>query len=196
MTTPGAAQALQRNGAIVLLVLIVLVWGVNWPLSKMILAYVSPLWFVSYRMALGAATMFAIQALRPEGITLPKAGDFPVIATVGLAQMAGMLSLMNLGLTYVPAGRSSIVCYTTPLWVVPGAILALGERITVQKFLALLVGLAGIGFLFNPSGFDWNDRRAIIGNGYLLAASAVWAGAIIHVRAHRWHGTPLALTPW
>jgi drug/metabolite transporter (DMT)-like permease len=196
MTNLPGAQALQRNSAVLLLILIVLVWGVNWPLSKMILTYVSPLWFVSYRMALGTATMFAIQALQPEGIKLPHAGDLPIVATVGIAQMAGMLSLMNLGLHYVPAGRSSIVCYTTPLWVVPGAILILGERLTISKFLALLVGLAGIAFLFNPAGFDWSDRRAIIGNGYLLGAAAVWAVAIIHVRAHRWHGTPLALTPW
>ena len=103
---------------------------------------------------------------------------------------------MNLGLTSVAAGRSAILSYTTPLWVVPGAMLILGERLHLVKAMALLLGLAGVAFMFNPLGFNWSDHKAIVGNGYLLAAAVLWAGTTIHVRAHRWRGTPLALAPW
>src|SRR5215469_13847840 len=50
--------------------------------------------------------------------------------------------------------------------------------------------------MFNPLSFNWNDRNALVGNLYLVIAAALWAGVIIHVRAHHWTDTPLALAPW
>ena len=110
--------------------------------------------------------------------------------------MAGFLALVDLALMTVPAGRSAILAYTTPLWVLPGAIFILGERISAAKALALLLGLAGVAIMFNPVAFDWSNGRAIAGNAYLLAGAALWAIAIIHVRKHRWVGSPLTLAPW
>lgn len=196
MSVSGDAAVTRRGSAIAVFALLVLVWGCNWPINKTILTYVTPYWLVCLRLALGAFTLFLIQAFRPEGIRPPARADLPVVLSIGLLQMAAMLLLMTLGLARVAAGRSAILSYTTPLWVVPGAILILGERPRLGKLLALLLGLAGVAFMFNPVGFNWNDGSAIIGNVYLLAAAALWAASIIHVRAHRWVGTPLSLAPW
>jgi drug/metabolite transporter (DMT)-like permease len=196
MGMASGAQAIERRRAVVLMGCLVLIWGCNWPVNKTILTHISPLCFACVRMALGAISLFLVQGFRADGIKLPARADYPIVLSVGLVQMAAMLALMNLGLASVPAGRSAILSYTTPLWVVPGAILILGERLRLARTMALLLGLAGVAFMFNPVGFDWSDRKAVIGNGYLLAAAALWAATTIHVRAHRWHGTPLALAPW
>jgi drug/metabolite transporter (DMT)-like permease len=193
-----AASGVQpvRLSTIVLVGSLVLVWGCNWPATKLILGYISPLWFASLRMALGTLSLFLVTAIWARGVKAPARADLPVVLSVGLLQMAAFLVLANLALMNVPAGRSAILAYTTPLWVVPGAMLILGERVSSAKALALLLGLAGVAFMFNPAGFDWSDHRAIIGNAYLLAAAALWAVAIIHVRKHRWVGSPLTLAPW
>ncbi len=175
---------------------LVLVWGCNWPAMKLVLAYITPLWFAVLRVATGTLSLFAVVAFWTGRIKLPDRADLPVVFSVGLLQMGGFLALVNLALTAVPAGRSAILAYTTPLWVLPGATLILGERISLAKTLALLLGLAGVAFMFNPVGFDWSDNRAIAGNGYLLLGAAMWAIAIVHVRAHRWVGSPLTLAPW
>ena len=83
-----------------------------------------------------------------------------------------------------------------PLWVVPGAILFLGERLQFGKAAALVLGMAGVIFMFNPAAFDWSNHRALIGNCCLLLAAALWAATIIHIRAHRWVGTSFELAPW
>ncbi len=110
--------------------------------------------------------------------------------------MAAVIALMTFGLSIVPAGRSSILSYTMPLWAVPGAILFLGERLQFGKVAALVLGMAGAAFMFNPTAFDWSDHRALLGNGCLLLAAALWAATIIHIRAHRWVGTSFELAPW
>ena len=190
---PGATE---RRAAIMLLIFLVLLWGCNWPINKTILTYVSPLWYACLRLGLGAFSLFLAQALLRFEINAPSRVDIPIVLSVGVVQMAAVLALMTVGLAIVPAGRSSILSYTMPLWVVPGAILFLGERLQLGKGVALILGMAGTAFMFNPAAFDWSDHRALLGNCCLLLAAALWAAAIIHIRAHRWVGSSFELAPW
>jgi len=188
--------AAQRRAAIVLLAFLVLMWGCNWPINKTILTYVSPLWYACLRLGLGAFSLFLAQAFLRVHIKPPSRVDIPIVLSVGIVQMAAVIALMTVGLANVPAGRSSILSYTMPLWVVPGAILFLGERLNFGRAAALALGAIGIAFMFNPAAFDWSDHRALIGNCCLLLAAALWAATIIHIRAHRWVGTSFDLAPW
>ena len=196
MKSASNALSKQRRRASLLVACLVLIWGCNWPVNKVVLSHISPLWFACLRVAMGSISLFLVQAFRTEGVKLPARADLPVVLSIGLGQVAAVMALVQLGLANVPAGRSAILSYTTPVWVVPGAILILGERLRLAKSIALLLGLAGVAVMFNPAAFDWSDHTAVVGNGYLLAAAALWAGSIIHVRAHRWQGTPLTLAPW
>lgn len=181
--------------AVVLLALLVMVWGANWPIMKMGLGHIQPFWFASFRLGLGVVSMVAI--LLPTGrLRLPPKGDWPVVASLGLLNMALFMVLTNLALLVVPAGRSAILAYTTPLWVAPGAALFLGERLTRGRVAGVCLGLGGIVVLFNPIGFDWSNGSALLGNGLLLLAALVWAAAILHVRGHTWRSSPLDLAPW
>jgi drug/metabolite transporter (DMT)-like permease len=191
--------------AVGLLVSLVLLWGANWPLLKLGLAHLQPLWFAALRMLMGVACFAVALALRAwlrrwrgqaAGLALPTRADLPIVFSIGLLQMALFSALINLGLMTVAAGRSAVLAYTTPLWVAPGAALLLGERLTTPRLLGVGLGLAGVAVLFNPFGFDWNDRAALIGNGLLLLAAMAWAAAILHVRLHRWQASPLELAPW
>lgn len=60
----------------------------------------------------------------------------------------------------------------------------------------MIVGLLGIGLLFNPATFDWHDRNAVIGNGLLLLSALCWSVSILYTRAHKWVSQPLQLVPW
>lgn len=185
----------MRRSAPLLLISVVILWGANWPLLKMALAHCPPLWFAVLRLVLGLLSVAIV--LAPLGrLKLPARQDWPLVVSVGLLQMVAFGALINLALMIVPAGRSSILAYTTPLWVAPGAVLMLGERLDRARLAGLALGLAGIAVLFNPLGFDWSDDRALLGNGLLLAAALAWAAAILHVRRHRWAGSPLELAPW
>lgn len=190
-----ATSARARRRALLVFAALIFVWGVNWPFMKMLLTQFTPLWFAVARMGLGAVTVFAILAARGR-IAVPARQDLPVLASISLLQMAGFVGLISLGLHLVPAGRSAILSYTMPLWVAPGAALFLGERFSAMRALGLTLGMSGIALMFNPLDFDWSSDAALLGNGCLLLGAAAWAASILHVRAHRWRGTPLTLAPW
>lgn len=194
-SSPGDTSVVGGGQAALLLLAVILLWGVNWPVMKLGLESIPPFWFGAARMALGAATLFAVLAWRGE-LRLPLRGDLPVIASVGLLQMALFLACVNTGLQVVEAGRSALLVYTTPLWVTPFAMWFFGERMGPLKTLGWLLGVGGLAVLFNPLGFDWREADVLLGNGLLLLGAAAWAAALLHVRGHRWRLTPLQLAPW
>ncbi|OYQ35216.1 multidrug DMT transporter permease [Niveispirillum lacus] len=189
------AQVVTRPLALTLLVLVILLWGVNWPVMKEVVGHMPPISFVASRLLLGAVSLLIFTAALRQ-LRLPAKADIPVILSVGVLQMGLFMLLVTIAVQYVPAGRAGILAYTTPLWVVPLALIFLKERVGWAKAGGLLVGLAGVAVLFNPAAFDWTQRPVLLGNGLLMLAALIWAFNIVHVRRHRWVGTPLQLAPW
>ena len=106
------------------------------------------------------------------------------------------IALLTYGMQYVPAGRSSILAYTMSLWVVPGAILFLGERLTRWNGSGFILSLCGVMVLFNPFSFDWSDQLALLGSGLILLGAAISGLVMLHIRGRTWSASPLALAPW
>jgi drug/metabolite transporter (DMT)-like permease len=176
-------------------VTVVVAWGFTWPINKLLLATVPPLWAVALRTAIGGIALLAL-ALATRRLALPPRADLPVLLSITLLHMIGFGVLSSVGLELVPAGRSAVLAYTTPLWVAPGASLFLGERLTPRRLVGVIVGLTGLVMLFNPLAFDWTRRAAVLGNAAILAAALLWAASILHIRGHRWRSTPFDLLPW
>jgi drug/metabolite transporter (DMT)-like permease len=184
----------RRQGAL-FLVTVVVAWGLTWPVNKLVLAVVPPLWAVALRSVIATAVLFAL-ALALGKLATPPRGDLPVLLSITLLHMVGFTVLTSFGLSVVPAGRSVVLAYTTPLWVTPGAWLFLGERLTARRTIGVLIGLVGLATLFNPFAFDWTSRPAVLGNAAILAGALLWAASILHIRGHRWRSTPFVLLPW
>ena len=177
------------------LLTVVLAWGLVWPVNKVLLESLSPLWLMAVRSAIATVALFAIAAARGRLVSPPRA-DLPVVVSITLLHMIGFGVFAAWGLQTVPTGRSVVLAYTTPLWVVPGAALFLGERLTARRLAGVVIGMLGLLALFNPLAFDWTSRAAVLGNGAILLAALLWAASILHIRAHRWRSTPFDLVPW
>ncbi len=185
----------SRSQAIACLLVAMLGWGLVWPANKFLLESLPPFWFAAVRSAIAAATIFLVTV--PSGrLVVPPRADLPVLLNIALLHMTGFAVLAAIGLQLVPAGRSVVLAYTTPLWVMPAAALLLGERLTGRRVVGVVLGLLGLALLFNPFAFDWSDRRAVLGHAALLLAALCWALSIVHIRAHKWHSTPFQLVPW
>ena len=177
------------------LLTVVLAWGLVWPVNKVLLESLSPLWVMALRSAIATVALFAISGVRGR-LARPPRADVPVALSITLLHMIGFGVLAAWGLQTVPTGRSVVLAYTTPLWVVPGAALFLGERLTRRRVVGVVIGLGGLLVLFNPLAFDWTSREAVLGNGAIILAALLWAASILHIRAHRWQSTPFHLVPW
>ena len=170
-------------------------WGITWPINKVLLGSMSPFWLTSFRSAIAAVALFSI-AVASRRLIVPSRHDMPMVVSIALLHMVGFSVLAAIGLSFVPVGRSVVLAYTTPLWVLPAAAIFLGERLTARRLAGVALGLLGLMVLFNPFAFDWSDSNAIAGHAALLVAAVLWAANMVHVRGHRWQATPFQLVPW
>jgi len=172
----------------------VAVLGLNWPIMAHGVDLVPPLWLAAFRMA-GAA--FVVGALMlPRGAGVPPREDRAILWSVGLVRLSLVTALVFSALEFVPPGRSSILVYTASLWTVPLAVAFLHERLTWLRIAGLTLGSLGVVLLLEPWTIDWNDTALLAGLGMLLLAAIANASTTVHIRAHRWSGTPLELMPW
>jgi drug/metabolite transporter (DMT)-like permease len=193
--SPEAGARRSHRLGLAMLIAVVLVWGLVWPVNKAILASLTPVWMVALRSAISVAALVPLLAVLGR-LRLPKRGDMPIILSIGLLHMAGFATISAVGLQVVPAGRSVVLAYTVSLWVVPMAMVVLGERLTARRALGVGLGVAGLVVLFNPLSFDWSDRDVVVGNLLVLGAALLWAANLVHIRRHRWISTPLDLVLW
>jgi drug/metabolite transporter (DMT)-like permease len=177
-----------------LLVLLVLVWGASWPVTKIGVTAVTPIWFACLRYAIAAVCLVVVSGLRGE-LRLPSRPDWKLVAVSGILQMASYSALTAVALTRLPPGRSSVLAYSTPLWVVPLSAWRLREPVSRRGYLGVGAGLIGMLTIASP-GFQPATNEHLLPYALLMLAAAGWAISIVFVRGHRFQASALALAPW
>lgn len=186
---------IKRNYLYILLILVVLAWGLSWPANKEGLNYAPPLWFASMRLSFATVAMF-ILTLFLKKLIWPSLKDLPIIFAMGIFQIAFFILFINLGLELGTSGRSAILVYTTPLWVMPPAILIFKEHSSPLKWAGFILGIIGVLIMVGPWEMDWSNPSIRIGTIFLLLASISFSISILCARHMTWHHTPLELIPW
>ncbi len=178
-----------------LFLFIIFSWGLSWPVTKIGLNYLSPVWYTVYRLLVGTATMMLFVAYIKK-LSFPQKQDWPIILVIGLLDISLYILLANIGLSYLPPGHSSLLAYTTPLWVMPIAILFFKESGGLLRWLGFGLGTSGLVILMSPWELDWSNHNVLFGSSMLLLASLCWAISMLCVRYMRWTKPPLELIPW
>lgn len=177
------------------LVASILSLGSNWPILKMALRSTTPVWLTEGRLVCAGLLYLLALAVRGK-LRWPPRSEWPIILLIGLFQSALMFSLVTIGVSHVGAGRAAILVYSMPIWIIPGAMLWLGERVSKPQILGLAIGIVGILVLFNPIDFDWSNRSVVFGNACVLLASLSWSIALLGTRGHRWRVDALEIMPF
>lgn len=174
---------------------IIFSWGLAWPINKIGLDYMSPAWYTAVRLIIGTVTMMAL-VIVVRKFTLPRPKDYPLILIIGILQISLYIWLANIGLAYLPAGRSSLLAYTTPLWVMPATAFFFHEEMGWLRWFGFSLGIAGLVILLSPWEMNWKDANVLFGSAMLLLASLSWAISMLCARYMHWTKSPLEMIPW
>ena len=176
-----------------MLLSLVLIWAVSWPVIKIGVGQIPPIWYGCLRYAIAALLMFALVAVRGE-LALPPRSDLSLVVASGALQMAAYSALTGLALTILPPGRASVLAFSTPILVAPLAAWRLGEKMSAKIVAGVMIGCAGIVIIASPS-FAVGGKQAVA-YAMLMGAAAAWAISIVTVRGHRFKSSALSLAPW
>ncbi len=125
----------------VLYVVLIVVWGVVWPLSKVALDACPPVLFAGLRVLLSGIVLlpFTLRHLTREALRVNL-----VLAILNVFLFYG---LQNLALQHAPAGLVSILVYIQPVVTVVLARFWLQEGITAVKLAGVMLGFIGVGLI-------------------------------------------------
>lgn len=158
-----------------LLAALTLVWGFNWTAMKVALSGVPPWTFRTLCLGLGSAFLFLALKAAGHSLAVPR-GQWRRLAVLSFFNFTCWNVLIAFGITMIPSGRAAILAYTMPVWAVPLSIWLLGERLTRQKLLGLVLGMSGLALLLG-------DLFANLGTVLVLGAAISWAiGAVLQKR--------------
>lgn len=136
---PPGAGGVSLSG-VGLILLLGLIWGLNWPAIRLAVTEISPWTFRAVCLAVGAATLFAVILARGGRLRVPRAEILPLIG-LGLLNVTAYHMLTAFGLREMGAGRGVILAFTFPLWSVLLGTVVLRERLTASRALALLLAI-------------------------------------------------------
>jgi drug/metabolite transporter (DMT)-like permease len=185
----------SKKAGLCFLVVGIFSYGWLWPVMSLGVNFIPPLWFATTRVFFGALVLMTILAVRGE-LKMPTRADLPAILSVGICMMGLYVSLVHTAMIFIPAGRGALLGYSTPLWVAPAAVLLFREKMNLMRASGVILGLSGLAVLFNPVELNWSDKNAWMGSGMCILAAISWSVAILQMRNHEWHLTPLQLGPW
>ena len=179
--------------ALILLVILTLVWGTNWPLFPYAVREVSVWTFRAIGVSLAGATLLLVARARGLSLAIPR----EYWPTIVIATMF-YLVLWNITSTYaallIPSGQAAILGFTMPLWSALISWAVLGERLTGRMLLAVLLGGAGVTLLMVPSFQAY--AQAPLGLALGLTAGLGWAIGTLILKRRKVVVPALVLTGW
>lgn len=188
----SATSAVPRR-VLVLLVVLTLIWGTNWPLFPIVTREISVWTFRAIAVPVSGAVLLLVGVLRGMPLAVPRA-DRPrlVVATVAY------LVVWNIASTYaaimVPSGQGAVLGFTMPLWSALISWALLGERLSARLVGALALGVGAVTLLMVPSFRSY--AQAPLGLAAGLTAAIGWAIGTLVLKRHVWSTPVLVLTGW
>ncbi|MCP1728261.1 drug/metabolite transporter (DMT)-like permease [Natronospira proteinivora] len=185
------SRTLADKGALAAFVLLVVVWGYNWVVMKIALQYSGALDFAVLRSLGGMVCLFLITAAFRIPI-MPRSMAW--VLALGLLQTTGFTGLVTLALESEGAGKTAVLAFTMPFWVLGFAALALGERVRDWQWLAVTLALTGLMLLIGP----WDPDLRTPGSLLAVGAGAAWGASVVVAKKipmeTRWELIPI--TAW
>jgi drug/metabolite transporter (DMT)-like permease len=127
-------------------------------------ANILPVGEILILFGLGGTLAFIVMTLsRGQAIFHPKIVSQPVLLRF-IFEVIGRL-FFTLAIVFTPLSSASAILQATPLVVVMGAALFLGERVGWQRWCAILIGFIGVLIIIRPGleSFEISSLLAIIG---------------------------------
>ncbi len=182
----------QRYKAFIALVVLTMIWGYNWVIMKSALLYAGPFQFATIRTFFGAIVLFALMALTKRPLKLV---EFPTMLALGLLQTVGFTGLLMWALVEGGAGKTAVLTYTMPFWVMLFAWPMLGEKVQGWQWLAVVAAIFGMVLIFDPLHIKADAFSMFLA----LCSGVSWAlSAIISKKLHQNspHLDLLNITAW
>ena len=168
-----------------LLLLMAVIWGVNFIVVKLGAALVGPLAFNSVRLAIAAALLLAFTKLT---VRVPWPSRRETVALLGIGALGnGVYQVLFIeGLSRTQPGTASLMLASSPaLIALVGRVFGV-ERVSRRGLLGIGASVAGVGLVMlgSTGAGGASTAGALAGNALCLAGAVCWAFFVVLLKPY------------
>ncbi|MFB5190294.1 DMT family transporter [Alicyclobacillus fastidiosus] len=165
----------SRIISVSLIFTLVVLWGVSFAIYKVALADSPPILFAGIRTLFGGLIVLCIALFRNKPAHLRK--YFWTYFVSAVFNVFFFFGLQTVGLSYLPAGLFSVLIYLEPVLVGIVAWLWLGEPMSPQKIIGLILGFLGVAAI---SAHSLTQHLSGIGIIIGIATAVFWTFGTVY----------------
>ncbi len=178
---------------LVLLTLLTLCWGLNWPVMKLGVTGFPPLSFRTLSMWLGLPVLWlATRALKVD-LRIERR-DWRELVMLTVTNMFVWHVLAIIAVQALSSGRAAILGYTMPIWSALWGLALFGQRLSTRQVGGIVAAAFGVVLLL------WHELAHFAGRPWaafgMLFAAAIWALGTQQLRRTRIQAPTLAIVFW
>ena len=179
--------------ALILVVILTLVWGTNWPLFPIAMREISVWTFRAFAVVISGCALLLVAKARGQSLVIERR-HWRVVCTATFFYLV----VWNIATAYaavmLPSGQAAVLGFTMPLWTALISWAVLGERMGLRLLLAVGLGGASVTLLMVPSFAAY--ANAPLGMAYGLVAGLGWAIGTLILKRSKVDVPVLVLTGW
>lgn len=173
-TSVGTGAGSSASGVRLVLLLMILIWGINFPVAKAALTELSPLAFNALRFPMAAVTLLiALRWRRP--LSWPRRQDLPRILLLGILGNVFYQQFFIFGLDNTRAGTASVLLAATPILTALLSARAGHEHVHARTWAGVAATFAGIIIVVVAGGDHASGESSLLGDVLMMGASLSWA---------------------
>lgn len=181
------------------LLTVVLMWGLNFPIMKIVLVVLHPYVLNVLRILSAGLVLGYIYWVRSgrsvHVMLLPMHSHGWAIVRLGFVGWVCYQLTFILGLNMTSAGNAALIMASAPLWTALVALSTHVEKLKPLAWTGLIISIAGTAWvvLFGSTQLDFASN-AMTGNLIILVAAMLWGSYTALTRPLVQHMSPTALT--
>lgn len=177
--------------AVLALIALSSIWGYNWVVMKECLKYSGVYDFAALRTGIAAVSLFALLLWKRRPLR-PKAVGMTIL--LGFLSTTLCIGLVTLALATGGVGKTAILVYIMPFWVLLMAWPILAERVRGVQWVPIVLAFIGLMIILEP----WHLQSSFLSKLFAVLAGVAWALSTIMTKIMNRENTYdlFSLTAW
>lgn len=182
----------KKSIAVISILIVVLIWGSAFTVSKIGVAELPPLFMALLRNIVASIILLPFWLGSRKKAAMQDPGPLPlkIILLMSITGITLFYTFFNTSLTYTGAAMGSLIQGIMPLVIVIPAAIFLKEKITPKVITGIFISIAGVimvGFIGQS-----NDKGSILGNLLMACSVCCWATYTLISRSiNNYHPIPV-----
>ncbi|WP_426324467.1 DMT family transporter [Pedobacter sp. R-06] len=159
------------------LVLVMLIWGSSFTVTKLVVKDVGPIQFAFTRHLIASVVLlpFFFRSFSKQSYPSLTKRDYLIITLMGIIGIGLYYPVFNLSLQHTSASSGALIQGTMPMMIAFMGTLFLKERISKMQMVGFAIAFAGIVLVALKGHQSGNKDGSMLGNFLMLGSVILWS---------------------